>query len=865
MNKITDLNAAIAAVKEQVPIEKGIGEIHPLTRVSDTMYKALCPFHEEKTPSFTVNPEKGMFYCFGCHVGGDLITFYQQYFTLSAAEAMRRIAEQFHIDISQYERPLTPEEQRIQNLQKGMHKLAILLHEDADPQGFFASRGIDPDQEELEGFLLGYCHDLTQLTIMARDCGLDDIALGELDLQRPAMWTNVAVYPLFDPRGAVIGFKNRPLERGDGPKFIGTTKSPLMDTMATPYGFHIARKSRGRTPLVVVEGQHDVLSAHAAGMPWVVATDGTAFNMDRLQVMQEHGVDELTFAYDGDQPGQEALTRVAQLLNKNRNEVSASVKIAQLPQGKDPDDMIQGGDRLAFELACQSAVYANQYLIDRLAEEVDRVSGLNTVTGKLDYLSRLRPILAAAPAIEQEILQGYLAHQLHLPEAAIEDYLRIDKDAGKQSVLYNLEAERAVLAQVVAEPAFQLEVMPQLRPTDFYSSKYRQLFSIIQGLTQKGIELNLDTVQTALNNAGMRELFGSGLASTLQDSGTGRQLFADLQDKSIRRHLQEIAARLAQQSSNPAINLPVVTEEALQSLQRATDGAEGEGTLAPQTGAKEAMDRVLNNMRHPNQISGIQLQSEPTLTNILRGLNPDRLITLAANQSVGKTTMLTNWMVDMMNSGVPWLHFSLEMGASEMVDKVIQVASGVMGSKILDGTLTDQEYHQVQQAALAYYNSKLFIDDESNTLEAIISKIRQYQYRHQIAGVSIDYVQLMTMERSKARQKYEELGDISGALKRDVAKALNMPVIILSQLSKSAVDKQVATAEDGAGAYKIAQDSDIYMTLKPKNDTEIQEGGGLATAGNMTLFLDKHRQGRADVFIDVMFSRENQRMMEVKQ
>ena len=121
----------------------------------------------------------------------------------------------------------------------------------------------------------------------------------------------------------------------------------------------------------------------------------------------------------------------------------------------------------------------------------------------------------------------------------------------------------------------------------------------------------------------------------------------------------------------------------------------------------------------------------------------------------------------------------------------------------------------------------------------------------------------MSVERNKAKQRYEELGDISGILKTDIANKLDLPVIILSQLNRSALQKNIATAEDGAGSYKIAQDSDVYITLKEKTIEEIEEQGGIER-GNLVLNLDKNRSGQADVLLDIYFQREIQRMTEVR-
>lgn len=864
-----DISAVIKYLKSRVSLSDAIGKVVEVKKPSAHMHKALCPFHSEKTPSFTITPDKGMYYCFGCHAGGDLITFYQEYYTLSVVEAIDVIATEYQLDIEQFRRPLTPQEIELRRLIDINTKVAQGLHEFTHlaPE-FWDERGINPDSEQLQPFMLGYCDSLTMLHTIATQAGATPQDLETLDFNRASMWEDAIVYPVIDTRKQVLGFKNRPLyggaKRNDQPKFVGSTNTPTMDTSVL-YGFHEARKYIKDKPLVLVEGQHDVLSMVENRINNVVCSDGTSLNIEKLMYLQEYGIKQIVLMFDGDRAGQDSAQSVVKIINENLDIITMSVKIATIEQDADPDSIIRAGGRMQLLLDIDSAVYANQFMIDHIARQITLTGDLNSATGKIDFINQIKPILLTTRSVERPILIEYVSQKIHTNPSFIEDLLREEQNAGKKSVLFNVDGEKTVLAELIRNEDFRLDAMPVLKKSYFYTMKHQHLFGIIQDLLDKGFPITSVSIMTEANNQGMRDIFSDGFVDNLQMvSGNARMMLDDIVDKAIRRDLTVKFEQLRNQVEDTTVSIPLLTETALNTIQSTSEGHTDDDTLTPQEGAKRTMERIFKNMNEPNTIEGIELPSQPMLTGLIRGLCGNRLITIAANQSVGKTTLVTNWISDIMTQGIPWLHFSLEMGAEEMSDKLIGIHAGVEGSKMTDGTLSDAEYYRLQQSALIYHGSKIFIDDRSVTLEAIMNKTRRYIRKYGIQGISIDYIQLMTMERSKAKQKYEELGDISGALKRDVAKHMNIPVVILSQLNKNAVDKEVAKAEDGAGAYKVAQDSDVFITLKEKSDKEIEEGGGLQATGNITLFLDKNRQGRGDVFIPQMFTRENQRMVEVR-
>jgi len=867
--RISDLNAVIDHLKSRVDIVKVMGKEIDLEQTSSDLHKSLCCFHEEKTPSMTITPSKGLYHCFGCKASGDIITFHKQYYNISTVEAVRSLASEYNIDISRWERDLTEDEKRLMHLQAINIKVMNLMHGQAteeDTRGWqYLTEERNLTQETIDVFNVGYSPDISY--VYAATDGENDNDIHDLELDRGQQWDDAIVYPLFDPYGKPIGFKNRPYWHGISvdqqgrklPKFIGTSsKSPLHSDNHI-YGLHIARKAMIDGKLIGVEGQHDVLKAHQSGIKNIIGTDGTALNKEKINQLEEFGVRELIIVYDGDNAGHEASLKVAQATAEFDSTVS--IKIATLPNGYDPDEYLEAKGRIAFLKVVHDAVYASQYLIDTIAGTIN----IGTVTGKIDFIKRVQPVILASPIFEQSFLIAYIAEKIEIDADVIEDMMRAEQAKKAKSLLYNIDGERIVLGGILRDENFRIDTMLEMKKDDWYLPKHKMIYEMVVDMEQANVPISIETLKATMNNKGYNQLLNEGavLDDIYTTLGDYRTIKEDIIDKSIRRKLIVEADSMKQGAQNLSNRLILVVEEHMEKVQKATDSSINEGTIDGKRGATDFMNMLHDRMANPDKVSGINLgENWKGVTNVLNGINTKKLITIAANQSVGKTTLLANWLEEIsIQQHLPWLHFSLEMPSEEVVQKIIGIRSNVDNTHIQRGNIADEEYRAVRQATIDYHESPLHIDDETRTLEGIINKTRKYIRSHGIVGVSIDYIQLMSVERSKNKQRYEELGDISGGLKTDLANMLGIPVIVLSQLAKSALDSAIAKAEHGAGSYKIAQDSDIYITLKEKNEEEIEQWG--IEKGNIVMNIDKNRGGVGDVLLDILFQRNVQRMMEV--
>lgn len=862
--RLSDIGVVISYLKEQISITDVMGEVLDLERAGKDLYKTLCCFHEERTPSLTITPSKGLYHCFGCKASGDIITFYKQIHNMSTVEAIYALAEKFHVNISSFERDLTAEEKILVEYQQTLTQIIDKMTQNALVEGNGLKRFQERDvsRETIEQYKLGYSATIAQVAQ-----GIDPKYIEVLELDKGAMYEDSMVYPLFDGYGQIVGIKTRPSWGGKFvdsmgrkfPKFMGTSSKFPLHSDEHIYGFHIARKHVVDGELILVEGQHDVLSMHQAGIKNVAGTDGTALNEPKLEMLKEFGIRKITVLYDGDKAGLESSTKIAEEAIKSN--IGISIKIAKLEDGKDPDELIRNGEVSIIKQALTDAVYGSQFIINNIFEGKD----IKNITVKMDIVKDICPILNSVSNLEKMFIISYVADKLGVFPSLIEDMLRFHADKNTEVLLHNIEGEKAVLGEMIRNTDFRLEAFTDLRDQDFYLGKHQIIYQLMFELQEQNIDIQIDTLKMIMNNKGYKQLLNDGeyIEELMMCFGEIQPLKEDILDKSIRRKLGDISGKFGNSILDLKQKSVMVVEELLESVQNAVTHNTDKMVKAQQ-GAKDFMERLHERMNNPNQIVGLTLgENMPTLTKLINGVQNKKLITISANQSVGKTTLLCNWLNEIgVTQQKPWVHFSLEMTNEELINKIIGIRAGVNSQKIEMGNLTNEEYKKVQQATIEYHEGKLILIDEQTTMEGITNTIRKLIRTDKIAGASIDYIQLMHVERNKNKQRYEELGDISGGLKNDVAKKLNIPVVILSQLGRSALKNEIATAEDGAGSYKIAQDSDIYITLKEKSPEDIEDQGGIEF-GNLVLNLDKNRGGRADVLLDIYFQKDIQRMIEV--
>ncbi|MEE1766623.1 MULTISPECIES: DNA primase [unclassified Streptomyces] len=396
----------VKAVRDAVPIDAVVSEYLQLRNAGGGNLKGLCPFHDEKSPSFQVSPSKGLFHCFGCQEGGDTITFVMKVDHLSFSEAVERLAGQAGITLRYEEGGYNPSHQRGERIRLvEAHKIAAEWYAEqlaTSPEAdtgriFLAERGFD--QAAAVHFGVGYSpQGWDHLTRFLRGKGFTDKELllsglsqegrrGPIDRFRGRL-----MWPIRDIGGDVVGFGARKLYEADnGPKYLNTPDTPIYRKSQVLYGIDLAKKDIAKASrAVVVEGYTDVMACHLAGVTTAIATCGTAFGGEHIKILRrllmDNGSARVIFTFDGDAAGQKAALRAFE----DDQKFAAETYIAIAPDGMDPCELrLAKGDEAVAELA-EPRTPLFEFALRQIVARYD----LETPAGRAAALDEAAPIVA---------------------------------------------------------------------------------------------------------------------------------------------------------------------------------------------------------------------------------------------------------------------------------------------------------------------------------------------------------------------------------------------------------------------------------------------------------------------------------------
>jgi DNA primase len=397
----------IATVRERSPIDEVVGEYLQLRSAGGGSLKGLCPFHDEKTPSFNVTPARGLYYCFSCTEGGDVISFVQKVDSLTFTEAVERLAARASIDLRYEQGGHVPGQEQSQRRRLiTAHKAAAEFYSErlrsddaAHAREFLTSRGFDLAQADQFG--VGYAPAAWEaLTGHLRGRGFTDAELLVGGLARQGRRGPVdsfrgrLIWPIRDLSGDVIAFGARKLAEGDdGPKYLNTPETPLFKKSSVLYGADLAKREIAqRRQAVIVEGYTDVMACHLAGVPTAIATSGTSFGEGHVKILRRLLMDasefrgEVIFTFDGDTAGQKAALRAFGMEEKFVTQTFVAVQ----PDGLDPCDLrLARGDTAVRDLVARR-VPLFEFAIRSAVTQYD----LDTIEGRMAALDAAAPIVA---------------------------------------------------------------------------------------------------------------------------------------------------------------------------------------------------------------------------------------------------------------------------------------------------------------------------------------------------------------------------------------------------------------------------------------------------------------------------------------
>ncbi|MDD4169557.1 MAG: DNA primase [Desulfotomaculaceae bacterium] len=474
-------------------------------------FTGLCPFHQERTPSFTVTPDKQIFHCFGCNTGGNVFRFLMLKENLTFVEAISLLAQQAGIAIPSNGSPAEREKEHKRNRLRQINSLAMdyffymCQHHDAaaGARKYLADRGLS--REILERFKVGYAlPNWDSLLLFLKEKGYQAQEVAEVGLAIKTengkyydRFRQRVILPVWDATGRVVGFGGRVLDHSL-PKYINTPETLLFSKGHLLYGLHLARGAiREKGFVIIMEGYMDVITAHRFGITNAVASLGTSLTREQGRLLMNYNRN-IVIAYDADAAGVAATMRSLDLLQ----ELGCLVRVVNIPDGKDPDEFLQKQGYQPWE----NLIDQSPSLIEYKLQQAVSKKQVRTVSDKLEIMQQVFPSLSAINSeVEVEENLKVMAGLLNLsPEAIAGEFKRHKANAGKKwtnsdnivktkhNTLSNIKkpdarekAEAGLLRLIIEDPSLIETVIAKLGPEPFSSSNYHKLFQQVQKIFNK--------------------------------------------------------------------------------------------------------------------------------------------------------------------------------------------------------------------------------------------------------------------------------------------------------------------------------------------------------------------------------------------
>jgi DNA primase len=433
-------NEDVQHIRDHAPIDDVVGEYVQLKSAGGGQKKGLCPFHDEKSPSFHVTPSKGYFHCFGCQTGGDVIAFLMKIDHLSFTETIERLADRIGYTLRYEESGSTPSGPSVNRSRLvAANALAATFFQEqlntspdaAHGRDLLTKRGFD--KNACQTFGVGYAPDSwDSLTKHLRAAGysieeLELAGLSKMGERGPIdKFRNRLTWPIRDISGDVVGFGARKLasdEEDQGPKYLNTSETPIYKKSQVLYGLDMAKKEIAKKrQVVIVEGYTDVMAAHLAGITTAVATCGTAFGAEHIRIIRRLLMDDDAFrgevisTFDGDAAGQKAAMRA---FSEDQKFVTQTF-VAVEPDGLDPCDLRQ----IKGDLALRDLIAKRVPLFEFAIRTELKLHNLDTAEGRVNALNATAPLVAQIrdKSLRPEysrLLAGWLGIEVEIVTSAV--------------------------------------------------------------------------------------------------------------------------------------------------------------------------------------------------------------------------------------------------------------------------------------------------------------------------------------------------------------------------------------------------------------------------------------------------------------
>jgi DNA primase len=576
----------VTYIRERAPIDEVVADYVQLKSAGGGQKKGLCPFHDEKSPSFHVTPSKGFFHCFGCQTSGDVISFVMKMDHLSFTETIERLADRIGYQLRYEEGNFTPAPAGNRSRLIAANALAAKFYQDqlntsptaAHARELMTKRGFD--KTACERFGVGYAPDewdgLTKF-LRAEGYTIDELetaGLSKMGQRGPIdKFRNRLTWPIRDISGDVVGFGARKLasdEEDQGPKYLNTSETPIYKKSQVLYGLDMAKKEIAKKrQVVIVEGYTDVMAAQLAGITTAVATCGTAFGADHIRIIRRLLMDddafrgEVIFTFDGDAAGQKAALRA---FSEDQKFVTQTF-VAVEPDGLDPCDLRQQKGDLALRDLIAKRVPLFEFAI---RTELG-LHKLDSAEGRVNALNATAPLVAQIrdKSLRPEytrLLAGWLGVEAELVTAAVNQGLKkvpasavnapAEETVNTVQWRPNPQEPRLILEREVLKARLQMPTLisnwNNIESNAFTHPAYSQLASVITALPeQSSVEIS------NIEDENMRSLFTELNVEPIRADGevTGHyveSIVARLREVAISRSIAELKSSL--QRLNPVEN-----------------------------------------------------------------------------------------------------------------------------------------------------------------------------------------------------------------------------------------------------------------------------------------------------------------------
>ena len=530
-------------------------------------YWACCPFHQEKTPSFSVSPEDGLYYCFGCHAGGDVFSFVEKMENLSFTEAVERLAEAAHLELPQAE--VSPEEKRRKQFNDELYhamELAVVYFHNCLRRtnmgkpglAYFKRRHLT--DETIDRFKLGFAPDswhklygdFRTIKHISDTVLVTSGLVGYKNGRYYDTFRNRCMFPILNLKGKPVAFGGRVMDDST-PKYLNSPDTPVYNKSRNVFALNIAKKSRaGR--VILTEGYMDTISLHQAGFDSAVASLGTSLTAEHAQLLARYFKDAV-IAYDGDGAGVSAAQRAIPLLER----AGLNVKVLRVKGAKDPDEFIKKYGPEAFARLLDKSENHIDYRLEQLRGRYD----LSDDSQRVEFLREATGVIASLhSAVEREIYGGHAAQMAGISAEAMAQEVkkelrrRIQKEKKQQERrdlspaiqlqpkargmrydnIRSARAEEGVLRLILLDSSL-LEETEGLTGSEFSSPLLGRIFDLLRSRAAEGLSTQLPALAGALEPEEMAHL--AWVAEQPENLANSRRALADyialIREEGLRR------------------------------------------------------------------------------------------------------------------------------------------------------------------------------------------------------------------------------------------------------------------------------------------------------------------------------------------